>query len=67
VGQQASVALLIASAFPTGAKEALIRAGLIAAGGAVQVVFTSAGLRLSPHRERRCTRPLRHHSSWICH
>src|SRR3954454_8599977 len=46
VGQQASVALLIASAFPTPAKPALIRAGLIAAGGGVQVLFTSAGLRL---------------------
>src|SRR5437764_11454334 len=46
VGQQASVALLIASAFPTGAKPAFIRAGLIAAGGAVQPLFTSAGLRL---------------------
>src|SRR5215472_2471386 len=49
VGQQASVALLIASAFPTPAKPALIRAGLIAAGGAVQVLFTSAGLRLIPN------------------
>lgn len=49
VGQQASVALLIASAFPTGAKPALIRAGLIAAGGAVQVLFTSAGLRMFPN------------------
>src|SRR3954470_10838244 len=48
VGQQASVALLIASAFPTGAKPALIRFGLIAAGGGVQVLFTSAGLRLIP-------------------
>jgi len=48
VGQQASVALLIASAFPTPAKPALIRAGLIAAGGAVQVLFTSAGLRMIP-------------------
>jgi hypothetical protein len=49
VGQQASVALLIASAFPTAAKPALIRAGLILAGGAVQVLFTSAGLRLIPN------------------
>src|SRR5579863_6732905 len=49
VGQQASVALLIASAFPTGPKPALIRAGLIAAGGAVQVLITSAGLRLIPN------------------
>src|SRR4051812_41272948 len=52
VGQQAAVALLIASAFPTGPKPALIRAGLIAAGGAVQVVFTSAGLRLIPNLPR---------------
>ncbi len=53
VGQQASVALLVASAFPTGPKAALVRAGLIAAGGAVQVVITSSGLRLLPnlHRE----------------
>ncbi|HEY3625159.1 MAG TPA: FUSC family protein [Terracidiphilus sp.] len=49
VGQQASVALLIASAFPTGTKAALVRAGLIAAGGTVQLIFTSAGLRLIPN------------------
>jgi len=49
VGQQASVALLVASAFPTAAKPALIRAGLVAAGGIVQLVITSAGLRLIPH------------------
>lgn len=48
VGQQASVALLVASAFPTGPKPALIRAGLIAGGGALQLVITSAGLRLIP-------------------
>ena len=48
VGQQASVALVVASGFPTGPKPALIRAGLIAAGGIVQVLFTSAGLRLMP-------------------
>ena len=49
VGQQASVALLIASAFPTGPKPAVVRAGLIAAGGVVQVLITSAGLRLIPN------------------
>lgn len=49
VGQQASVALVVASAFPTGLKPALVRAGLIAAGGIVQVLFTSAGLRLIPN------------------
>lgn len=48
VGQQASVALVIASGFPTGPKDALIRAGLIAAGGIVQVIFTSVGLHLMP-------------------
>ena len=52
VGQQASVALLIASAFPTPLDPALVRAGLIAAGGIVQVIFTSAGLRLIPHLPR---------------
>lgn len=48
VGQQASVALLVASAFPTGPRQAFIRAGLIAAGGVVQILITSAGLRLIP-------------------
>lgn len=48
VGQQASVALLVASAFPTGLEAALVRAGLIAAGGIVQVLITSAGLKLIP-------------------
>lgn len=52
VGQQASVALLIASAFPTPLRPALVRAGLIAAGGTVQVLFTSAGLRLIPRLPR---------------
>ena len=49
VGQQASVALLVASAFPTGPEPALERAGLIAAGGIVQVIFSSAALRLIPN------------------
>jgi hypothetical protein len=49
VGQQASIAMLVASAFPTGPKPAFIRAGLIAAGGALQVIVTSAGLRLIPN------------------
>ena len=48
VGQQASVALLVASAFPTPLGPALVRAGLIAAGGIVQILFTSAGLKLIP-------------------
>lgn len=49
VGQQATVALLVASAFPVGPQPAFIRAGLIAAGGVVQVVVTSLGLRLFPN------------------
>ncbi len=48
VGQQAFVAMIVASAFPAGARGALDRAGLIAAGGIVQLLFTSAGLRLMP-------------------
>jgi hypothetical protein len=48
VGQQASVALLVASAFPTGPRLAFIRAGLIVVGGALQILITSAGLRLMP-------------------
>ena len=49
VGQQACVALVIASAYPTGPKAALTRAGLIAAGGVVQLLFTAAGLHLTRH------------------
>ena len=48
VGQQAGVALLVASAYPTGSRQALTRAGLIAAGGALQLLVTSAGLKLLP-------------------
>jgi Fusaric acid resistance protein-like len=48
VGQQAGVALLVASAFPTGPKAALTRAGLVALGGLVQLLVTSAGLRMLP-------------------
>ncbi|UWZ85958.1 FUSC family protein [Occallatibacter riparius] len=52
VGQQAGVALLVASAFPTGPKPALERAGLLAAGGIVQLIVTSAGLRLIPDLQK---------------
>ena len=52
VGQQASVALFVASAFPTGPKAALTRMGLIAAGGVVQLLITTAGLHMMP--ELRC-------------
>jgi hypothetical protein len=48
VGQQASVALFVASAFPTGPHRALERAGLIVIGGLAQVLITSAGLHLMP-------------------
>jgi hypothetical protein len=48
VGQQAFVALIVASAFPTRLDPALQRAGLIAAGGIVQLLFTAAGLRVFP-------------------
>lgn len=46
VGQQASVALFVASAFPSGLRGGLARAGLILAGGLVQTVVTSLGLHL---------------------
>jgi Fusaric acid resistance protein-like len=48
VGQQASITLFVASAFPLGLHYGLVRAGLIALGGAVQVIITSASLRLIP-------------------
>jgi hypothetical protein len=44
VAQQSSIALLVASAFPTGPGPALERAGLLAAGGVLQLVITTAGL-----------------------
>ena len=52
VGQQASVALFVASAFPTSPRPALIRAGLIALGGFVQLFITSAALRLTPELQK---------------
>ncbi len=48
VGQQAAVALFVASAFPSGPRLSFIRAGLIALGGAAQLLITSLGLRLLP-------------------
>lgn len=44
VAQQSSIALLVASAFPTGPGPALVRAGLLASGGVVQLTITTAGL-----------------------
>lgn len=46
VAQQSSTALLVASAFPTGLALALVRTGLLAAGGVVQIIVTAAGLSL---------------------
>lgn len=46
VAQQSSIALLVASAFPTGLGPALLRAGLLAAGGVIQVVVSAAALSL---------------------
>ena len=48
VGQQAAISLFVASAFPSGPRLAFQRAGLIMAGGTVQMVLTSFGLRLIP-------------------
>lgn len=48
VGQQAAVALFVASAFPSGPKHSFERAGLILAGGLVQMLMTTAGLELIP-------------------
>jgi uncharacterized membrane protein YccC len=41
VGQQSCVFLLVASAFPSSARDALVRASLVLAGGAVQTFCTS--------------------------
>ncbi|MFZ0661734.1 MAG: FUSC family protein [Acidobacteriaceae bacterium] len=46
VGQQCVVMLLVGSAFPFSARMALVRALLVLAGGAVQVLWSSAALRL---------------------
>ena len=48
VGQQAAVTLFVTSAFPAGPRAAFIRALLILAGGALQILVTSACLRLFP-------------------
>jgi uncharacterized membrane protein YccC len=46
VGQQCVVTLLVGSAFPFSARAALVRASLLLAGGAIQVVWSSIALRL---------------------
>ena len=48
VGQQACVALFVSSAFQSGTRAALTRAGLTLAGGMVQVLFASAALKVMP-------------------
>lgn len=52
VGQQASIALFVASAFPSGPRPAFERAGLMLVGGLVQIVMTTAGLRLMPELQK---------------
>ncbi len=48
VGQQCLVTLLVASAFPFSPREAVLRALLILAGGALQVLVSSVVLKLCP-------------------
>ena len=48
VGQQACVALFVSSAFQSGPRAALTRAGLTVAGGMVQLLFMSAALHVMP-------------------
>ena len=48
VGQQASIALFVASAFPSPPRAALVRAALIVFGGAVQILITTQALNLIP-------------------
>ena len=55
VGQQASVALFVATAFASGPKPAFERAGLIVAGGMLQVLITSMGLRILPELRHNLT------------
>lgn len=53
VGQQATVFLLVTSAFPTNLHGALERASLTLAGGLLQTVVTSIGLRILPELGQR--------------
>ncbi len=52
VGQQASIALFVASAFPMEPKPALERSSLILLGGAIQILMTTAGLRMMPELQK---------------
>ncbi len=53
VGQQCVVTLLVASAFPSSARDAAVRAGLMFAGGMVQLAISAAALRLVGDLRRR--------------
>ncbi len=53
VAQQCVVTLLVASAFPSSAREAAPRAALMFAGGMVQLIFSTALLRLFGDLRRR--------------
>jgi Fusaric acid resistance protein-like len=48
VGQQASIALFVSSAFHADLKLSAIRAGLIALGGVIQLLLSTIGMRLIP-------------------
>ncbi len=52
VGQQASITLFVASAFPLGPRAAFLRAGLIALGGITQLLIIWLALRLIPELHR---------------
>src|SRR5579871_455566 len=67
VGQQASIALLVASAFPTGPRQAFIRAGLIIVGGVIQILITSAALRLMPELGKNLLSIPRHSQALLYH
>ncbi len=59
VGQQSAITLFVASAFPAGIHRTLLRALLIAGGGALQILITSLCLRLLPELARDL-RAIRH-------
>ncbi|MDE1177752.1 MAG: FUSC family protein [Edaphobacter sp.] len=65
VSQQASIALLVASAFPTSLKLACMRAGIIFLGGLVQLVMTTAALHLTPELRRDLLALHRHGEQFI--
>ena len=62
VGQQCVVTLLVGSAFPFSAKAALVRASLLLAGGAIQVLWSSLALSMWGQL-RSDLRRLRHYVS----